>query len=443
MTPARFFISAMLFASAALAVSWQSLDYYWNWDDLHIIRPYTGVEIASVFRGHWAVSPFETQGLRPFTTLFNYGRWALFGEHVVAHRSFLIALVATYLTLLGWLVCRLGGRWAVGLMAGVIAISAKNSYYHFVWIADGIHLFQALLFVGAAHLLLTSLDRRSLTPAIGSWLLATIALLTREDSLVFYAVLPLLAVFHAFRRSELDRVTTPLARYTAALACTWFAIWVWRLYAVPNAPQFKFAFDSILRVRNMALWTICLSGQRDGARYAFMALFPVLLGTAMRLDRRDRQQSFFWLALACLAVMPGNVRAVPNLLLFATSFYAVFLGSVLSSVAQKSAAGRLAAAAALIFIVMVPARASRLEQLSLHPMSTDQMYRDWTFIYGDHRTATIPAVRVQTLKAKLGRYGITSADFDFARWTADLSAQGRFVPNDRAPFVPPRRFLRP
>ena len=92
--------------------------------------------------------------------LFNYGRWLVFGEHVVTHRLFLIGLMAGYYTLLSWMLLRLGGSWTAALIAGLVAISAKNGYYHIVWITAGVQLFQALLVMGAAHWLLTGFDRR-------------------------------------------------------------------------------------------------------------------------------------------------------------------------------------------------------------------------------------------------------------------------------------------
>ena len=134
---------------------------------------------------------------------------------------------------------------------------------------------------------------------------------------------------------------------------------------------------------------------------------------------------------------------MPNLLLFAISFYAIFLSVVLTALARRHVAARVVVAGILAAVVVSSARASRLEQVSLHPMSTGQMLRDWMFIYSDHRTAVVPQIRVEHLREKLNQYGITSASFDFDRWNAELTAKGHVMPNDDNPFVPPRRFLRP
>ena len=46
MTPRRFAISFGVFAITTLAIVWPSLDYYWNWDDLHLLRPFSGNELV-------------------------------------------------------------------------------------------------------------------------------------------------------------------------------------------------------------------------------------------------------------------------------------------------------------------------------------------------------------------------------------------------------------
>ncbi len=147
--------------------------------------------------------------------------------------------------------------------------------------------------------------------------------------------------------------------------------------------------------------------------------------------------------MTALAVTPGNVRAVPNLLVFATSFYAFFLGIVWHGVASRGRIGALAALVVLAGTVTLGARASRLEQLSLHPLSADQMRRDWMFVYGPFRDSVIPGERVRLLREKLDRYGLNTPDFDFDRWFATLTAEGSTGPEAGRPFVPPRLFLQP
>ena len=167
-----------------------------------------------------------------------------------------------------------------------------------------------------------------------------VALLTREDSLAFYPILPLLGLFYAYRREQVRAWVPALARYTMALVCIWFTVWLWRLAAVPNAPQFKFGSDAMARLGNMALWTIDLSGQQDAAGLLFGGLLGLALVATTILARRDRELALLFLALTAVAVLPGNVRAVPNLLLFAISFYAIFLSVVLTALARRHVGGQ-------------------------------------------------------------------------------------------------------
>jgi hypothetical protein len=53
---------------AGLVVWWPSLGYGWNWDDLHLIRPYSRAEIIGTFHGPWDPDQIETSGFRPMTT---------------------------------------------------------------------------------------------------------------------------------------------------------------------------------------------------------------------------------------------------------------------------------------------------------------------------------------------------------------------------------------
>ncbi len=443
MRRAHAFALFAVFSATALVVVWPSLGYYWNWDDLHLVRPYTSRELVATLTGQWALSAYETLGLRPVTTLFNHARWMVFGEHLVAHRLFLVTLFAGYLTRLAHLLCRLGGHWVAGLLAGVIALCAKNSYYHIVWIADGIHLLQALLVVTAPHLVLSGVENRGAVAWVGAWSLLTLALLAREDSLVGFPFVLVVGAFHAWRRSEFPAAARSLLRLALALSVAWIAVWVWRLLAVPNAPQFKFAADSLVRLWNMAQWTIGLAGQRDGSAPVFVLLFVGAVAVASVLGPQERRLAWLWLFLTAVAVTPGNVRAVPNLLVFAIGCYAIFLGIVLRAIGRRSPFRLVVVMVLVGFSTIVSARASRLEQISLHPLSADQMRRDWMFIYGPFRDAVIPEARVRVLREKLDRYGVDTADFDFERWYTGLAARGLGHPEAGQPFVPPRPFLRP
>ena len=102
----------------------------------------------------------------------------------------------------------------MGLLAGILTLCSKNSFYHYVWIADGIHSGPALAFVAAAHLLLAYLDRGAGPLAALSAMLMLLALAAREDALALSRVLVVIGVasLRLFERSREAYVR--LARYT-------------------------------------------------------------------------------------------------------------------------------------------------------------------------------------------------------------------------------------
>jgi hypothetical protein len=93
MSASRILITFGLLLTVALVVGWHSLDYPMVYDDLHLIRHFSGKEIRGAFTGHWDPDEIETPGFRPFTVLFNHARYHAFGENVVAHRVFLLLRV--------------------------------------------------------------------------------------------------------------------------------------------------------------------------------------------------------------------------------------------------------------------------------------------------------------------------------------------------------------
>jgi hypothetical protein len=433
-----------VFLAVGLSVAWRSLDYDWHWDDLHLIRPYSADELAGSFGGTWDPDGLETKGFRPGTVLFNDLRARVFGESVRGHRVFLIVLFGVYLVSLGALVGRFGGRWWVGLLGGILTLCGKNSFYHSVWIADGIHLVPGLLFVAAAHLLLNYLDsgRRSLGAASG--VLALVALAAREDALALYPVLLLIGVAYLWFFERPRESYSRMATYAAFLFLTFLLFWSWRLAMVPSAPNFRINRGVLLGPLTLFRWTVCLSGQSGPAQYGFLAAFIILLAVAVRLPRDERRHSLMWLGLAAVTCLPGAIRERANLLFFPISFYAIFATLTVGRLTRGSRMAAALALALLAVVAGVSARASRLEQLSLHPMSQDKIYRDWEAVYSKIRYPSIPPARVQRTKANLARFGIVDDAFDFDRWKRDLQQRGRtgFIDDGEA-FIPERFFLTP
>ena len=439
---------AAVFVLAGLVTSWESLDYYWNWDDLHLIRAYSRPELLGTLTVHWDPDEIESSGFRPMTTLFNHARATAFGEQVVLHRLFLVGLFSAVLVLLGGVAVRLGEhRWAV-LLAGILAVTAKNSYYHYVWIADGVHLLQAFFFAVSAHFLLRSLNPGGRWSGVCAVVCAGLALATREDSLAIVPVLLLIGYFHVNAAGEgrptwsVHLVPPRLRNFAVLLFVITAVFWAWRSTVVPGAARFNPDAPVFTRVGAMILWTVSLSGL-DGSQWVFITVGALAVSSLLMLEARDRRRASVWLVAALITTSIGSVEARPNLLMFPVLFYSLFLASTVVAVARKRRWVQVPAGLLMASLVILSVRSSRLEQLSLHPLSTDQIYRDWSFIDGPLSGATIPAERRALLQAKLERIGVTGDRFDFDRWEASVRSAGPDRPEGDMVFVPPRRFLDP
>jgi hypothetical protein len=170
----------VIFFGAGTTLTYRSLSYPWHWDDLHLVRTFSTAELASVFRGNWDVDDIENSGYRPLTVVFNHLRAAAFGECVVAHRLFDVALVAAYLALLASLAMRLRLSYGGAVLGGILAISAKNNWWNLVWICDGIHAFMELLVLLAAYFTLSAVRKFAIWKIVLATLFAGLGLLVRD-----------------------------------------------------------------------------------------------------------------------------------------------------------------------------------------------------------------------------------------------------------------------
>src|SRR5437588_12995856 len=89
----RFLSLLLLFFLTGTVIGYQSLNYPWYGDDVHLVRVYSTSEVSQVFKGNWDIDNIETPGYRPLTVVFNSFRAAIFDDSFVAHRLFEIALL--------------------------------------------------------------------------------------------------------------------------------------------------------------------------------------------------------------------------------------------------------------------------------------------------------------------------------------------------------------
>src|SRR3984893_337448 len=98
--------AVLLLAWSALFAPTFRLPFFW--DDLHLVRSYTGPEIRSAFHGVVDPDKIETPGLRPCSIFLYNFQGTLFGENVVAQRIFVVALVGIFMIAVGTLLLEMG-----------------------------------------------------------------------------------------------------------------------------------------------------------------------------------------------------------------------------------------------------------------------------------------------------------------------------------------------
>ena len=423
--------SFLIFFVVGLALAWPGLRWPMVYDDLHLVRAFTAQEKAAAWRGSWDPDGIEHPGLRPLTVLFNDARYRLFGEQVAAHRVFLVALFALYAGLLARVATALGAPAPAAVGAGLLLLCSRYSAYHYVWLTDGNHLPQGLLFALAALALLAGLRRRSWPRLAASIAALAAATLVREDSL---ALVPVLVLF-GFVAAPRER--RALLGFAAALLAAALALFVYRLRAVPAAapPGLDVRSFAVAVVR-----TLVLPGPEsfDGLSRAVVWVWiagagVALLGSLRRRHAADGRLALVFLAAAVLACSPSLTFRRDDLLFFPVTFAALFYGSALWGLSRQGAALRIVAAALFAAGVFGGANMARTFALNFHPDSARAIRWSAQMIYGSYADrATIPPERRAAVVRQLAAQGVASA--------ADLGALGSRIAAARAqgPFHPTR-----
>ncbi len=413
---------------------WQALHYPMVYDDLHLIRSFSTQQIASAFHAAYDPDSFENAGLRPCMVLYNGARYLLFGENVVAHRLFLVTTYALYWTLICWIAAAFKLGWFWSILAGLLSISSKYNVSHYVWLTDGIHIFQGLTFSVALICLLKAIDTRRW------WLLALsvavmlIGLLTREDTL---AVVPVVVILgYVYTKQRGDRSLLPLVGYTLLLGALCVAFLIFRATVVPKSPVpstylVGMVFHIILTPNLLGLThfnttsTILIDGW---FAIALLLLFSKLVFRAVL----PRSMPVIWLGCTILACLPGLNVDRANLLFFPTTFIALFFASVLEELVHLYPRFRLLAILMLCWGILGGIYMSSVTMQSFHPFSQKAVVWNSDFIYGKYALrSTIPPARSAMIRQQLSLLGINEAadlSTQLPRLVAEAESQHRVTP---------------
>jgi len=424
--------SFVLFLLVGLALSWPALRWPMVYDDLHLLRSFTQEERAQVWRGTWDPDGLEHAGFRPLTVHFNEARYRLFGENVAAHRLFMVGLFALYASLLALAASSLAVPFPAAVAAGVLMLCSRYSVYHYTWLTDGNHPLQGVLFAAAVLALIGGLRRRSPSWLVASLLSFAAAVLVREDGLALAPVLLLLA----FVVTPRDRRRT-LLLYSAALLATSLSLFVYRAWAVPEAPPP--AFD--LRSFAVAVGrTLVLPGPESFDGLSRAVAWVWIAGAVVALSASVRQRhstdgrlALVFLAASVLACTPALTFRRDDMLFFAVSFAALFYGTALWVLGRQGTPLRVVAAVMLLAGVLGGAYNSRAFALNFHPDSARAVRWNAQMLYGPYADrATIPPERRAAIARQLAAQGVDSE--------VDLKGLGARIARARTegPFRPTR-----
>jgi hypothetical protein len=423
---------------AAPSLSWPMV-----YDDLHLVRPYTEEERLGAWHGNWDPDGIETAGFRPASLLFNDLRARLFGEAVAAHRVFLIVLYALYLALLLPLAARFGAGAPTVLLAGAVMLAARYGVYHYVWITDGNHIAQGLAFAGGALLLLSGLDRPSVTRLGLSLACLAAGLLVREDTLAVVPVILLLGYLHA--RPLGQKALAALRTYTGVVVLFCLVLLAYRSQVVPKAPPLGTDVRSLVLAVAHALNPVGLEAFGPGSRLLSLAAWVVPAGLAAALVRFrsevDWRGPALWLLCAVVACAPALNIQRDNLLFFPGTFVALFYATAVAALAHRKGILRLLAATGLAGVLAAATYMGTIFAENFHPDSTRALWWNTQLVYGEFAArATIPAARRQAVMERLARVGIRQGEHPRHRLrelAGEARAQGRRRPSaEGVVFVP-------
>jgi hypothetical protein len=396
----------VLFLLLAIAWTWPARAWPMVFDDLHLVRTFSGSELAAAWAGPWDPDGLETPGFRPLSLAFNHVRAALFGERVIGHRHALAALFALELALLVPLGRRLGLGFGASIAAGLVMLFTRYSAYHLVWITDGNHHLQGLAFLGSAWLLVDGLALASRARLAASLLAIALGLCVREDTLAALPALALIAFARGPRRLA--------AEHTMGLGALAVALLAWRRAVVPAAQPLGLDFAGFARAVVHAFDPVGVGGFDLASRvlsHGWWALLALTLGAlAATGDRAAARDTGRWALAAALAGMPGLLLQRDDLLFFASLFVALMLATAWQATWRAHPGWRPLVGIGLAWSLVGGAWTGARLAENFHPASARAVDWNTEFLYGRYASAHIPEERRRRVAAQLDALGVRAGE---------------------------------
>lgn len=370
-----------------------SLNADWFNDDLHFIRPYTGLEIAGAMTGNFFPNPaIATVGYRPLTTLYYHTLGTLVGENVVLVRVLQTAIFALALTILADVARMLGLSITAAGAACLIVITFRNTWWMLTWPADGVRAWMLMwaaagFWCGIRYMEATRWARVILAAAIVCY---GFAIFIREEAFVFAVLIPIFALF---------KYRNPWRALHLFVACGAVTICqlLLRFAFTPSALGVtQISFDGLPL---MSLYTYA-PRLFEGGPLWLAVISLIWVWTVALVGVRQNPRSLLWLTASLIALAPTLIVARANNLLFPLVFLGFFFADTLMSPHKINRWQRIISRGALLLLCVGGFISHRHAQNTLAADSVDRVLQANEYLYGEWQYALndIPLVRIASLE---------------------------------------------
>jgi hypothetical protein len=187
----------LVFMIIALLAIWSAIFSYtftnpFEWDDLHLIRPYSVSELLSTFHGPNDPDHIETPALRPLATMFFHLQGTVFGENMVLQRAFMVIVMAAFLWTVGLLLRELGLSLYHIVIVFVLLVSSRVFASLMLWLVMGSLLLAYIFMTLSALFYLRWMKRGSRHLLILTFVFTALAAFSREEAYTLPIALPLI-----------------------------------------------------------------------------------------------------------------------------------------------------------------------------------------------------------------------------------------------------------
>jgi hypothetical protein len=229
---------AVLAAVIVIPMHAMTLQYGFDWDDYHFVRPLSAAEIRSTFTGPWDPSGIEVRFYRPLTAVFYAVRFHFFGLNAEAYHALSLVMFWLAAALFGLLARALLGSNAGGALAiATFAVHPAMPYAAVAWVTNQMHLLQ-LLVVLSALLWWFFVRRRGAAWWMPLVLFELAALMVKEDGVM---LVPVILMLHWLRRATAERdLPHPPWAFIALAAAAGAALLYYRAQVLDGIGGYRF-----------------------------------------------------------------------------------------------------------------------------------------------------------------------------------------------------------